>query len=530
MDNWSIMSRYRAKQRPRWTLLRRTFMHLRTLEQAFSRKPSTDTFTSMLRILHILLLALLVCAPIQAQTNRNIRKLQSQQKTLKKDIADKEQMLRSTRKDVNSQLANLRVINAQIEGQQKYVDGIHSELTTLSGSIQGLEQQLRLLENDLNECKRKYQRAVTYVFRNRMMVSKWQFILSARNFRQMYRRMRYVTEFSRYQRAQARIIHQKEVEVQTKRAELMGVKVEKDKLLAEGQAETRKLQGQQTERQQVVDELNKKQSELQASLAQQRKKAAALDARIDKLIQEEIAAAERRRKAEAERKRKAELARQAQLKKQREQAAAAAAAKKAREKAEADRRKAEASAKAKGKSAGKQTASASTRKAASKSRPAQAAPEVERTATPSFNEADNADRALSSNFAANRGRLPIPITGSYAITTHYGSYNVEGLRGVQLDSKGINITGRPGAQARAIFRGEVTSVFPFGGTYNVIVRHGSYLSVYCNLSSIAVRRGQEVSARQTLGTVATDASGNCTLHFQLRKETSKLNPEAWLGR
>ena len=76
----------------------------------------------------------------------------------------------------------------------------------------------------------------------------------------------------------------------------------------------------------------------------------------------------------------------------------------------------------------------------------------------------------------------------------------------------------------------MTSVFPFGGTYNVIVRHGSYLSVYCNLSSISVRSGQEVSARQTLGSVATDASGNCTLHFQLRKETSKLNPEAWLGR
>ena len=449
------------------------------------------------------------------QTNRNIRKLQSQQKTLKKDIANKEQMLRSTRKDVNSQLANLRVINAQIEDQQKYVDGIHSELTTLAGSIQGLEQQLSLLENDLNDCKRKYQKAVTYVFRNRMQVSKWQFILSAKNFRQMYRRMRYMTEFSRYQRAQARIIHQKELQVQAKRAELLGVKVEKNKLLVEGQAETRKLQGQQTERQQVVDELNKKQSELQASIAQQRKKAAALDARIDKLIQEEIAAAERRRKAEAERKRKAELARQAQLKRQREQAAAAAA-KKAREREE-----------------GRQTASSSSsanRATAKARRVVIETPEAPRTATPSFNEADNADRALSNNFAANRGRLPIPITGGYAITTHFGSYNVEGLRGVQLDSKGINITGRPGAQARSIFRGEVTSVFPFGGTYNVIVRHGSYLSVYCNLSSISVHRGQEVSARQILGTVATDASGNSTLHFQLRKETSKLNPEAWLGR
>lgn len=124
----------------------------------------------------------------------------------------------------------------------------------------------------------------------------------------------------------------------------------------------------------------------------------------------------------------------------------------------------------------------------------------------------------------------MPITGSYAITSHYGRYNVEGLNGVQLDSKGINITGRPGAQARAVFRGEVTAIFSYAGQYNVIVRHGSYMSVYCNLSSTNVRRGQQVEARQTLGTVATDASGNCTLHFQLRQETTKLNPEAWLGR
>ena len=149
---------------------------------------------------------------------------------------------------------------------------------------------------------------------------------------------------------------------------------------------------------------------------------------------------------------------------------------------------------------------------------------------PSVTIEENADRALSTSFTANRGRLPMPITGGYSITRHYGAYNVAGLNGVQLDSKGINITGSVGAQARAVFRGEVTAIFTYGGMYNVIVRHGSYMSVYCNLSSTAVRRGQNVETRQTIGTIATDASGNATLQFQLRKETARLNPEAWLGR
>lgn len=471
-----------------------------------------------IRTLCIVFLSILSLS-LPAQTNKKIRSLQRQQSTLKHNIAQQEKMLKSTKKDVNSQLANLQVINVQIEGQQKYVNGIHAELTELSTTISGLEQQLRLLEADLAVCKRRYQRSVSYMFRNKSSLSKWQFILSAKNFRQMYRRLHYMTQFSRYQRAQAEVIRQKEAQVQAKRNELLGVKTEKNRLYTEGQAETRKLQGQQQERQQVINDLNKRQKELQASIAQQRRKAEQLNARIDQLIQQEIAAAERRRKAE--------LARQAKAKAQREQAAREKAA---REKAERERNAAAArratAAKAK---TNRSKATATTKSTTKRNRNVTAYTPKPATA-PSVTIEENADRALSTSFAANRGRLPMPITGGYSITRHYGAYNVAGLNGVQLDSKGINITGSVGAQARAVFRGEVTAIFTYGGMYNVIVRHGSYMSVYCNLSSTAVRRGQNVEARQTIGTIATDASGNATLHFQLRKETARLNPEAWLGR
>ena len=136
------------------------------------------------------------------------------------------------------------------------------------------------------------------------------------------------------------------------------------------------------------------------------------------------------------------------------------------------------------------------------------------------------DRMMNGGFEANRGRLPMPITGNYKIVSRYGLHNVEGLNNVQLDNKGIKIKGNPGCQARAIYDGEVTSVFGFGGTRGVMVRHGIYISVYFNLSSVSVHSGQHVSARQSLGTVGPDN----VLQFQLRKETATLNPEAWLGR
>jgi len=137
---------------------------------------------------------------------------------------------------------------------------------------------------------------------------------------------------------------------------------------------------------------------------------------------------------------------------------------------------------------------------------------------------------LSSNFERNKGILPVPVTGPYVIVSHYGQYGVDGLKNVVLDNKGIDIKGQRGAKARAIFDGEVSAVFQYNGLSNVLIRHGQYISVYCNLSSVSVSRGNRVGTRDVIGNISTDSSGNTILHFQLRKETSKLNPETWLGR
>ena len=451
------------------------------------------------RFLTVLLAMLCASLTLTAQTNKKIKKLQSERTTLEKQISESEKLLKTTKKDVASQLNNLMVISSQITKQQNYVQSVHSEVSALQGDITTLQKQLKALEKDLADCKQKYRRAVTQLNRNRLGQSKWKFILSANSFRQMSRRMRYITEYSKYQRAQGEIIRQKEDTIKAKRAELLATKQEKDALLQEGKEQQARLEQQKQDRQKVVNSLNAKQKQLQNTIAQNKKRQKQLDARIDKLIQEEIAAAERRRK-EAEARRRAE----AERKRKEEERRAAAANKKA--------------------AAGNKSSASNKKTSTKPTKPA------ERTATPRFYEEDNADRAVNGSFQANKGRLPMPITGSYFISAHYGQYNVEGLRGVQLDNKGINITGQPGAQARSVFAGEVTAIFSLGGMQNVIVRHGSYMSVYCNLANCAVKRGQKVSARQLLGRVATDASGNCTLHFQLRREREKLNPEPWLGR
>ncbi len=448
---------------------------------------------------------LLLCLPWcgHAQNSKRIKQMKQESTALKKQIADSENLLRNTKKDIKSQLKNLSVIDGQIVDQTKIVGDYQNEVEALGKDLTAKEAELKKLEQELTACKQKYRRAVLYLNRKRLLQNKWMFVLSAKNFRQMYRRMRYASDYSKYLRAQAETIKQKEEAVSKAREAVHAAKKEKDGLLSEAQGEHKRLEAKKKERQGVISELNKKQSQLTTTIAQQKRKYANLNASIDRLIKQEIAAAEARRKKEEARRKAAEEKRRKE--EARARAAREAAAKKNKN--------------AKG-------GNATTSKKASTSTPAKS--------TPRYEEEDATDRTLSSGFAANRGRLPIPITGSYAITGRYGQYSVEGLSGVSLDSKGINLTGHSGAQARCVYDGEVSAVANVGGTYVVIVRHGSYYSVYSNLSSVAVRNGQSVKTRQTLGAVAGDGSGGCTLHFQLRKRSgstaSHINPLPWLAR
>ena len=238
-----------------------------------------------------------------------------------------------------------------------------------------------------------------------------------------------------------------------------------------------------------VVQLKKKQKEIEQQVAEQQKQLTALNKKIDELVAIEIEKARKRAEEEARRKHEAE------------ERAKAASSKGAKSE----------STKSKGKSS--KDKGQSSKKESTKS------PSKWLTAE---------DRQLNGSLEQNKGRLPVPITGPYRIERRFGLTHV--TSNIVLDNKGTNYMGQAGAHARAIFDGEVSAVFQLGSMKNVLVRHGSYISVYCNLSSTIVTRGQKVKARDILGTVADDGQGNYVLHFQLRKETAKLNPEVWIGK
>ena len=402
-----------------------------------------------------------------AQTTQKIKELENQRNELQQQIAESETLLRSTKKDVKSQLDNLALINGQIADRKKYINAIERDVKSLNNEINALQRQLKTLQRDLKDKKDKYESSVQYMYRNKSIHEKLLFIFSADNLSQTYRRMRYVREYANYQRLQAIEIERKQKQVNAKKAELETTREAKEKLLEEGEAEKKKLEKQEKEKQGILNGLKRKQRGIQSEINKKRRSADKLNAQIDRLIEQEIEKARKRAEEEARK-----------------------AGKKAGEK-----------------SAGKQP--------------------VQKGTVDKF-RMNSEDRQLSGTFESNKGRLPMPITGPYVIVGRYGQYAV--TKNVRLDNKGIDIRGKEGAKARAVFDGEVSAIFKYNGLSNVLVRHGNYISVYCNLSSVSVAKGSKVKAREEIGVIQKDASGNAVLHFQLRKETTKLNPELWLGR
>jgi septal ring factor EnvC (AmiA/AmiB activator) len=140
-----------------------------------------------------------------------------------------------------------------------------------------------------------------------------------------------------------------------------------------------------------------------------------------------------------------------------------------------------------------------------------------------------AEAALSKDFAGNQGRLPWPVERGI-ISSEYGEHPHPVLRNVKVQNNGIDILTSSKSDALAIFSGTVSGVWKMPGFNNVVmIRHGEYITVYSKLETVSVKVGDQISTRQKIGTIHTDAvSGATELHFELWKGKTLQNPSLWL--
>ena len=418
----------------------------------------------MKRILHTIL-ALCLSVIAYGQTNPKVKEMTHQRAKIEQEISESQRLLTSAKKDVDGQLAQLSALTAQIKKQQQYVDKLNADVKAIDKEMKSIEEQLTTLRLELERRREHYAKALQLMANKNSFENRLMFLLSADTFNQMVRRMRYLREYSEFQRKQGELLVQQQKELDNKQAELEDTRKEKQKLLTKRIEEKKVLDKQVAEQKQLIAGLKKKQKDISNRIAKQQSERNKLNEEIERIIKAEIAAQKKAQKKEE--------------------------------------------------TTAKDTTS-----------PKESGKEM-----PAYRESAS-DKKLTGSFESNKGRLPAPITGPYLITSHYGVNYVEGLKNVKFNNHGIDLQGKEGCSAKAIFDGTVSYVFQHmqhEGSYIVMVRHGQYISAYFNLTNLTVKKGDKVKTNEPLGTISANGTGNYVMQFQLRKDTQSLNPELWLG-
>ena len=450
------------------------------------------------------LLALTPEAAAQGRKSKTLQRLEQERKQLLRSIEASDKKLQQLRRDTRNEEQTLRTVKEQVEQRRQVVAVLGNEVSGLQARIDTLSGHIGRLHRREGALLLRYRAALMQLQRIDTHIDPVLFVLSSQNPAEARERQRFLSRYSKAVREASVALRTTRTEIEATKAEVGRTHSEKEQLLSLREAEKKKLEAEEQQRAAQVKDLQGKQQVLAQDLSKQKQKAEDLDRKIQAQVEAEIVAAQRRA---------------AELQRRREEARR--------------RRQTQRTQPTPPPSTGRSGRGKGTTPPPPPPPPADDEPEERRAATPGGYAMDANERALASSFAQNKGRLPAPIRGSYSILRTFGVHQHSEHNRVQVNSSGVDFGVNGDSRAYAVFSGVVSRVFviPGYGTA-VILRHGNYLTVYANLSSVAVSTGSRVSTGQSIGSVGAspDGSSGRLLHFQLWHERTKLNPLAWIKR
>lgn len=422
--------------------------------------------------------------------------LQKRTQLLLKEIDNVKKDIAETQKSKKQSLGALRQVEKKIAMRSQVITNMKTEVWMVEREILKTYREIDTLKKEMKVLKEQYAQSIVYAYKNRSNYDFLNFLFSSDGFSDAIKRMTYLKTYRNYRTQKADDIVRAQNLLDNKIASLTGKRIEKEVAVKEQGKQMGELEKEKKEKDAVVAELAGKEKELNKIYTNKE--------RERKQIQAAIAAVIKREKDEA-------------VRKERE---AEAARKRALAEAEKNRKAEEAKLIAAGK-------------------PVPAAPASTPVSTPTVTSKGRAPSVLentpegmitSQKFEENKGRLPWPVDKGIIIL-HFGINKIPGkTRSIEVPSEGISIETAIGAPVKAIFDGEVSSVFNVGNKQIVMVKHGKYFTTYGNLSSANVAKGQKVTAGQVIGKAGMNDEGVGEVSLQLDTETATINPEPWLRR
>lgn len=428
--------------------------------------------------------------------SRKVKKLENQRKEVLQKIENTNKALQKVKKSGQEEKKRLQLVREQVAQRKEVIAVIGHEMQELQGQIDSLGGQISRLRSKEARLLEQYAASIRALQRKKEGRSQMIYLLSSRSVDEAILRQRFLSQYALSASQIAKELKQTRSSIEHTQREVNTIHQQKAEVLAIRDRERKALEVEEGQRSANINNLKGQEKKLSQDLVKQRRQAAQLDAQIQAQIQAEIAAAEAKARREQE----------------------------ARERRRNRRR------------AGSKTSDESRGGRVETEQLGEKATEREDEGTnrqPAIRGGyamDADERRLSGSFSQNRGRLPMPVHGRYDLVRRFG---VQQDQKVSISNGGIDIRVHSDRNAYSVFEGVVSRIFFTAGYgQSVIVRHGNYLTVYANLSSVRVSMGQRVSTGFVIGTISSDdGDGRAnTLHFQLWHERSKQNPELWIRR
>ncbi|HVG17063.1 MAG TPA: peptidoglycan DD-metalloendopeptidase family protein [Chitinophagaceae bacterium] len=411
-----------------------------------------------------------------AQSAQDKAKMESERQAIQKELKEIQSVYNQVKGKRKESIGQLNLLERKVNVQGQYINNISKELKLLTNDIYTSNLELNRLQRELDTLKSQYAKSVVYAYKNKSTYDYLNFIFSSNSFNDALKRIGYLKSYRSYRQQQVANIVQTQEQIEDHKQQLLGKKTQKNSALQNQSKQLQALEDQKKEKDAVVAKLQSQEKDLQKQITARKKRDLQLKKSIAAVVRREIEIARKAAEAEAKRKRDAEEA---------------------------------ANANTTGSVAAKPTKKATT------------------TARPkSFLDLNEKDVALNSNFEKNRGRLPWPVDNGF-VSIPYGTSRVGGL---SMDNPGITVsTPSSGANVKAVFDGEVSSVSNLGDGMMVMIRHGKYFSVYSNLSSVGVSKGSQIKTGQSIGRAGSDDDGSGgQIDFLLMIESRNVNPQPWL--
>lgn len=396
------------------------------------------------------------------------------------------------KKNQKQSIGQLTLIQNKIRLRNEVINTINKQVRAINGDINTSYVEMRRLKKDLDTLKMTYAHNVVYAYKNRSSYDFLNFLFSATNFNDAIRRIAYMKAYRSYRAEQLEVINKTELMYRDKITQLTNARKEKSAVLTDQSKEMGELVKDKEEQASVVNNLKKREKEVNKDIAAKKKQAQQLQASITAAINREIAAAKKEAKE-----------REDKLKRDKE-----AADRIAKENAKTN------------------PSTTTTTTSPSTTTTAPVTKKEEPKKIESYLEYNKEDIALGNSFESSKGRLPFPVDNGY-VSINFGSYTIPGTT-IKGNQDFITIASPTGTSVKACFDGEVVSVFDVGGNTAVMIKHGKYFTTYSNMSSSSVSKGQSVKTGQVIGRVGTNIDGDGELNFVLARENQMINPSPWL--